>query len=56
MHISYSINQESSMQIRKKSLTITKNKTRKINRHIQNKIFDFVKQVIYLVIFNEFVY
>lgn len=57
MHTSYSINQESFMQIiRKKLLTITKNETRKIKRHMQNKIFDLVKQVIYLIVFNEFFY
>jgi hypothetical protein len=57
MHTSYSINQESFVQIiRKKLLTITKNETRKIKRHMQNKIFDLVKQVIYLIVFNEFVY
>jgi hypothetical protein len=57
MHTSYSINQESFVQIiRKKLLTITKNETRKIKRHMQNKIFDLVKQVIYLIVFNEFFY
>jgi len=57
MHTSYSINQESFVQIiRKTLLTITKNETRKIKRHMQNKIFDLVKQVIYLIVFNEFVY
>jgi hypothetical protein len=57
MHTSYSINQESFVQIiRKKLLTITKNKTRKIKRHMQNKIFNLVKQVIYLIVFNEFFY
>jgi hypothetical protein len=57
MHTSYSINQESFVQIiRKKLLTITKNETRKIKRHMQNKIFDLVKQVIYLIVFNKFVY
>jgi hypothetical protein len=57
MHTSYSINQESFMQIiKKKLLIITKNKTRKIKRHMQNKIFNLVKQVIYLIVFNEFFY
>ena len=35
---------------------IIKNKTEKIKKYIYIKIFDLITQIIYLIIFNEFIY
>ena len=40
----------------KKSLTITKNKIKKIKRHVQIKIFNLVRQDIYLIVLAKFVH
>ena len=42
--------------MKKKSLTVNKNKFRKLKRQIQIKIFNIATQVIYPVVFNDFVY